>query len=51
MVMVHVLLPLADGANLNVDYRFFWQGDKVNMRYSISRPEPQRSGIAPPRGG
>lgn len=50
-VVCNALLPLADGANLNVDYSFFWQGDKANMRYSISRREPQNSALTPPRAG
>ena len=48
-VVCHALLPLADGANLEVDYSLFWQGGKANMRYSIARREPQHSGLTPPR--
>jgi hypothetical protein len=33
-------LPLADGFTLMVDYSFFWEGSKANMKYSISRRPP-----------
>jgi hypothetical protein len=42
-VVCNALLPLADGASVNIDYRFFWQGSTVDMKYSISRHEPQNS--------
>lgn len=48
-VACKAVLPLASGANLDVDYSFFWQGDKVDMRYSIARREPQKSDVTPPR--
>ena len=44
-VVCNALLPLADGANLNVDYSFFWQGHNAEMKYSLSRRPAQRSGI------
>jgi len=44
-VVCKASLPLADGATLNVDYRFFWQGNKANMKYSISRTAPQSSAV------
>ena len=44
-VVCNALLPLADGANLNIDYSFFWQGNNAEMKYSISRRPAQRSGI------
>ena len=47
-VICNALLPLADGAAVNVDYSFFWQGDKANMKYSISRREAQSSRINSP---
>jgi len=47
-VVCNALLPLADGAAVNVDYSFFWQGDKANMKYSISRREAKSSRIDPP---
>ncbi|HXL66690.1 MAG TPA: hypothetical protein VN938_16700 [Xanthobacteraceae bacterium] len=42
-VVCNAALPLSDGATLNVDYRFFWQGSSAQMRYSISRSEPKAS--------
>ena len=48
-VVCNALLPLADGASVNIDYRFFWQGSTANMKYSISRREPQNSAVTPPR--
>ena len=47
-VVCNALLPLADGAGVNVDYRFLWQGSTANMKYSISRREPQNSAVSPP---
>ncbi len=47
-VICNALLPLPDGGKVNVDYRFFWQGDKANMKYSISRRAPQSSAISAP---
>jgi hypothetical protein len=35
-VVCNVALP-SDGNVINIDYTFFWQGSKVDMRYSISR--------------
>jgi hypothetical protein len=48
-VVCNAALPLADGATLNVDYRFFWQGSKANMKYSISRKPAQSSAVNPAR--
>ena len=44
-VVCKASLPLADGATLDVDYRFFWQGNKASMKYSISRKPPQSSAV------
>ncbi len=44
-VVCNAVLPLADGANLNIDYSFFWQGSNAEMKYSISHRPAQRSGI------
>ena len=39
-VVCNVALP-SDGNVINIDYTFFWQGSRVDMRYSISRrPAP-----------
>ena len=47
-VVCNAVLPLADGANLNVDYSFFWQGNNAEMKYSISRRPAQSSAIERP---
>ena len=39
-VVCSALLPLPDGANVAVDYSFYWQGNKATMRYSVSRRTP-----------
>ena len=44
-VVCNALLPLADGASVNIDYRFFWQGSTANMKYSISHRTPQNSAL------
>lgn len=36
-VVCNAALPLPDGATVVIDYTFYWQGDKVDMKYSISR--------------
>ena len=36
-VVCNAVLPLPNGATVVVDYTFYWQGNKANMRYSISR--------------
>ena len=36
-IVCNAVLPLPDGATVTVDYNFYWQGDKANMKYSISR--------------
>jgi hypothetical protein len=48
-VVCNAALPLSDGATLNIDYRFFWQGSAAQMKYSISRKEPKASGLSAPR--
>lgn len=42
-VVCNAVLPLSDGTDLNVDYRFFWQGRSAKMRYSISHQPPHGS--------
>jgi hypothetical protein len=46
-VVCNAVLPLADGANVVVDYTFFWQDNKANMKYSISRKASQTTPSAP----
>jgi hypothetical protein len=48
-VVCNALLPLPDGASLDIDYRFFWQGSTAQMKYSISRKEPKTSAVGVPR--
>ncbi|MDR3421146.1 MAG: hypothetical protein P4L80_07905 [Xanthobacteraceae bacterium] len=47
-VVCRAALPLADGANVYVDYGFFWQGAKATMKYSISRRPLENAPPAPP---
>jgi hypothetical protein len=39
-VVCNAVLPLPDGATVVLDYSFYWQGSKANMKYSISRNAP-----------
>jgi len=43
-VMCSAVLPLPDGGYVAADFTFYWQGDAVQMRYSVSR---QSAGGAP----
>jgi hypothetical protein len=36
-VICRAVLPLPDGGNVTIDYRFHWQGSQANMSYSIAR--------------
>jgi hypothetical protein len=36
-VVCNAVLPLPDGATIAIDYSFYWQGDKANMKYSVAR--------------
>jgi hypothetical protein len=36
-VICSAVLPLPDGANVVLDYSFYWQGGKANMKYTIAR--------------
>ena len=36
-IVCSAALPLTDGATLDVDYTFYWQGNKATMKYSVSR--------------
>ena len=35
-VVCNAILPLPDGGNVTVDYTFYWEGGKANMKYSIA---------------
>jgi hypothetical protein len=37
LVTCRAVLPLRDGVTVTVEYSFYWQGNKANMKYSISR--------------
>jgi hypothetical protein len=39
-VVCNAVLPLPDGANVVADFTFYWQDNKVNMKYSVSRQSP-----------
>lgn len=43
-VVCNAVMPLPDGGNVVADYTFYWQGDKANMKYSISRKAAVSSG-------
>jgi hypothetical protein len=36
-VLCNATLPLPDGGNVVIDYSFYWQGSRANMRYSVTR--------------
>jgi len=36
-VVCNAVLPLPDGGTVTVDYVFYWEGGKANMKYSIAR--------------
>jgi len=42
-VVCNAVLPLPAGSNVVVDYTFYWEGNKANMKYSISRRPPGSS--------
>ncbi len=35
-------LPLPDGGTIAVDYTFYWEGSRANMKYSVAR-QPAKS--------
>ncbi len=39
-VVCNAALPLPGGATVDLDYSFYWQGSKANMKYSIARKAP-----------
>src|SRR5579871_5927192 len=45
------VMPLPQGGFVAVDYSFYWQGNKANMRYSVSKKatnDTDDSSITPP---
>jgi hypothetical protein len=47
-VVCSAVLPLPDGANVTIDYTFYWQGDNADMKYSIARKAPEGPPVTPP---
>jgi hypothetical protein len=39
-VVCNAVLPLPDGTSVALDYTFYWEGGKTQMRYSIARKAP-----------
>ena len=35
-IVCNAVLPLPGGGNVTIDYTFYWEGNKVNMKYSVS---------------
>jgi len=42
-VVCNAVLPLPDGGSVIADFTFYWQGNKANMKYSISKKSSQVS--------
>jgi hypothetical protein len=36
-VVCSAVLPLPDGGSVSTDFTFYWQGDKVDMKFSVAR--------------
>ena len=47
-VVCSALLSLPDGANVAVDFTFYWQGDTAQMKYSVARRPTNEPAPAPP---
>jgi hypothetical protein len=47
-VLCSASLPLPDGGYVAVDFTFYWEGDKANMKYSVARKATDDSSITPP---
>jgi hypothetical protein len=39
-VVCKAVLPLPDGGDVAVDYKFYWDGSTANMKYSVMRQAP-----------
>jgi len=48
-VVCNAVLPLPDGATVVADYTLYWQGNNVNIKYSIHREAAKNSALTPPR--
>jgi len=40
-IVCNAVLPLPGGGNVVADYSFYWEGDTVHMKYSVSRQAPK----------
>jgi hypothetical protein len=47
-IVCNAMLPLPDGANVTVDYSFYWRGNSANMKYSVARKAAESPAPAPP---
>ena len=47
-VVCSAVLPLPDGATVAVDYRFYWQGNDADMKYSVVRKAPENPAVTAP---
>ncbi|MGD0148889.1 MAG: hypothetical protein ABSB77_09915 [Xanthobacteraceae bacterium] len=47
-VVCSAVLPLPDGSSVVADFTFYWQGDTVNMKYSVARKASDDSSATPP---
>jgi hypothetical protein len=47
-VVCSAALPLSDGGTVAIDYRFYWQGNDADMKYSVVRKAPEDSTVTPP---
>ncbi len=45
-VVCNAVLPLPDGADVAVDYKFYWDGSKATMKYAVT---PHATPTAPTR--
>jgi hypothetical protein len=51
-VACRAMLPLSDGSNVAIDYKFFWQGSAASMQYSVTphaSPAPLTVPVPPTR--
>jgi hypothetical protein len=48
-VVCTAVLPLPDGATVAVDYKFYWQGNDADMKYSVVRNAPESPAVMPPQ--
>jgi hypothetical protein len=47
-VACSAVMPLPGGGYVNVAYRFYWQGDTAQMKYSVSRKATADAPVTPP---